>query len=1047
MGNITYRNVFISGKTIASRIQSDPPVADFTGTPVGGDFPLTVSFTDASTNSPTSWAWDFTNDGTTDSTSQNPTYTYSTAGTYTVKLTATNDSGSGSITKTNYITVTVPVPVADFNISSMSGTAPLTVNFTDASTNSPTSWAWDFTNDGTTDSTSQNPSYTYNTAGTYSVKLTATNEGGSGSTIKPNLITVTQPTYDSAYSVYFDGTGDGLTIPATAILDLTGDFTIEFYTYATAAGVNWVISNGSQSGSACWYFNMNTTTGVATYAMAITSWPGLTLTSPANTVRAHTWTHVAITRSGSSFKMFINGTSVASSTNAGSLINTGRALQIGYFVESTGTRYHTGYISNLRIVKGTAVYTANFTPSTTALTAITGTSLLTCQGASIVDNSGNNLAITVVGDAIRSNYSSLMPATDYWSAYLDGVGDYQTVPDSEAFNFGTGNFTVEAWVNPQGTGQRWIASQWGTSGASDTNSCWYIFINASNQFSGGVAYGNSTTQVALTDTNTVLNNTWYHLALVRNGNIVSLYVNGRSVASSTAIGTSTVNNSNLTILVGARQGLTSYYTGYVSNFRIVKGTAVYTSNFTTPAAPLTAIANTSLLTFQGMDLKDKSANNFTVTASGDAKTVPTSLISYNDGYYSNYFDGTGDYLTIPASSEFYLATGDFTIEAWIYKTVTGKYCIVSQTQNTGSPYAGWNVHIDASEKLNFEGSNGAVIKSTSVTVPQNTWVHIAIVKSSSTMTLYQDGVSVVSGTMPNTVNYLTNLSIGNFSSYVASVGWNGYISNLRIVKGTALYTANFTPSTTSLTAVAGTSLLTCQSYGYKDNSSNNFTITRNGDTAIKSVNPFNSDYKLTPQTWSTWFDGSGDYLTASSWSPVLSDFTVEAWINMSSTSTGGILCGSSNGDFISVGPTGISLGWYSSTNYPAYNTTLAKNTWHHIEVSRQSGVIYVFVNGQQVSLSSGSNTATALFRGALRVGTYYTATGSFFNGYISNLRIKNVASHTSNFTVPTSPLTVDANTKFLACQTAFHETLAVSNPTPITATGNVTPRPVSPFTV
>ncbi|MDD3652586.1 MAG: PKD domain-containing protein [Desulfotomaculaceae bacterium] len=87
-----------------------PPVAAFIGSPVTGDAPLTVSLTDESTNSPTSWAWDFDNDGTVDSTDQNPSYEYSSAGTYTVKLTVTNAAGSDEEVKTDYITVTGPAP-------------------------------------------------------------------------------------------------------------------------------------------------------------------------------------------------------------------------------------------------------------------------------------------------------------------------------------------------------------------------------------------------------------------------------------------------------------------------------------------------------------------------------------------------------------------------------------------------------------------------------------------------------------------------------------------------------------------------------------------------------------------------------------------------------------------------------------------------------------------------------------------------------------------------------------------------------------------------
>ena len=170
------------------------PVANFTATPTNGTAPLTVQFTDQSTGSPTSWAWDFNNDGIVDSTAQNPIYTYSTAGTYTVKLTVTNSAGSNSLTSTNCITVNVPAPVANFTAAPTSGTVPLQIQFTDQSTGNINSYAWDFNNDGTVDSTVQSPSYIYSAHGTYTVKLTVTGPGGSNSITRTNYITVNPDT-------------------------------------------------------------------------------------------------------------------------------------------------------------------------------------------------------------------------------------------------------------------------------------------------------------------------------------------------------------------------------------------------------------------------------------------------------------------------------------------------------------------------------------------------------------------------------------------------------------------------------------------------------------------------------------------------------------------------------------------------------------------------------------------------------------------------------------------------------------------------------------
>jgi PKD repeat protein len=167
-----------------------PPVAQFSGSPTSGTVPLTVNFTDMSTGSITSWSWTFGDGGT--STAQNPSHQYTSAGTYTVSLTVTGPGGSDGETKNNYITVNPCVaPTANFVGSPTSGDAPLTVNFTDQSSGSPSSWSWNFGDAGT--STAQNPSHVYTSAGTFTVTLTVTNPCGSDQEVKTNYITVTAP--------------------------------------------------------------------------------------------------------------------------------------------------------------------------------------------------------------------------------------------------------------------------------------------------------------------------------------------------------------------------------------------------------------------------------------------------------------------------------------------------------------------------------------------------------------------------------------------------------------------------------------------------------------------------------------------------------------------------------------------------------------------------------------------------------------------------------------------------------------------------------------
>lgn len=153
------------------------PYVNFTSNVTNGCVPLVVQFNDTSTESPYAWAWDFENDGIIDSTVKNPVHTYFTKGNYTVRLAVINNAGSNTTTKSNYIiagaNITIQKLAANFSSNVTSGNAPLNVSFTDTSTGVPVKWNWNF-GDGTVNSTVQNPSHTYETAGVYTVTLTVT---------------------------------------------------------------------------------------------------------------------------------------------------------------------------------------------------------------------------------------------------------------------------------------------------------------------------------------------------------------------------------------------------------------------------------------------------------------------------------------------------------------------------------------------------------------------------------------------------------------------------------------------------------------------------------------------------------------------------------------------------------------------------------------------------------------------------------------------------------------------------------------------------------
>ncbi|MCD6113298.1 MAG: C10 family peptidase [Bacteroidales bacterium] len=164
------------------------PVADFTANKTSVPTNGSINFIDQSTEYPTSWQWTFEGGTPSTSTDKNPmNISYNTPGYYTVTLTVTNPVGTDTETKTDFITV--GVPDIDFTADVTSIMVGEDVNFTDLSTGDPTAWEWSF-GDGSPVSNEQNPTHTYNTYGTFNVKLTATNQWGSNHKTKTNFITV-----------------------------------------------------------------------------------------------------------------------------------------------------------------------------------------------------------------------------------------------------------------------------------------------------------------------------------------------------------------------------------------------------------------------------------------------------------------------------------------------------------------------------------------------------------------------------------------------------------------------------------------------------------------------------------------------------------------------------------------------------------------------------------------------------------------------------------------------------------------------------------------
>jgi hypothetical protein len=203
-------------------------------------------------------------------------------------------------------------------------------------------------------------------------------------------------------SAYFDGSGDYISGPAISDYNVsTGNFTVECWVNMFAAGQNPILTMGTGGSAIHMYFQINPNRSIAWWTSNSSwGWSGQ-YTSSADVVPLNAWTHIAAVRNGSNFNIYVNGTSVFSTSSYLPGSGASGTLFIGtYFNNYNGDgSWFRGHISNLRIVRGTALYTTNnFTPPTEPLTAVTNTTLLMFQDENFLRNAAPSPAFTAFGD-------------------------------------------------------------------------------------------------------------------------------------------------------------------------------------------------------------------------------------------------------------------------------------------------------------------------------------------------------------------------------------------------------------------------------------------------------------------------------------------------------------------------------------------------------------------------------------------------------------------------------------------------------------------------
>ena len=609
--------------------------------------------------------------------------------------------------------------------------------------------------------------------------------------------------YGDRWSGYFPGGTAYLLANTGSALDVavSQDFTVEFWFNLNArTGVTPAFfSNYSAFGAgSISLFAGHNSSSQTKYILAFNgTFPRLV--SSSNIIYGQ-WHHMAITRESGVIKMWLNGVLENSVTDTAAINEPDDKLWLGVSGDATGTGGIVGYMSDFRWVTGTAIYTSAFTPPTEPLTAVAGTSLLTCQSNRFKDSSVNDLAIMNAGNVSVTKFSpydqsAYDASTLGGSAYFDGTGDYLNTASSNEFIASGNGFTVEAWVYYKSiTGYSFIVAS--STGANSYEPYW--FIGSTNTGRWRLSWGNA----ASIDTGVaIVLNTWNHVAISMGSNGTGVfYVNGVSIATTTG---KTLNGSATGVAISHGGGnIAGLYllTGYISNIRYVKNNSVYTSNFTPLTEPLAASANTSLLcNFTNAGIFDASTKNVLETV-GNTQ-VDTAVTKF--GTVSMYFDGTGDYLTTSATPTVLLpGTTDTTFECWVQTTSSGDMAIFSNF-SPSSPFNG--VEFGVNNGYQTFWSQGTFINRPTGTTGVSTlkdggWHHLVwvITNSGTSLSTYVDGVlNYAASITPSTTGKSTQ-SIGSDSNTTRGRYFNGYIEDLRITKGLARYTSNFTPPSAPL---------------------------------------------------------------------------------------------------------------------------------------------------------------------------------------------------------------------------------------------------------
>ena len=616
------------------------------------------------------------------------------------------------------------------------------------------------------------------------------------------------------YSAWFDGANSELQIGSSSDFAFgTGTFTIEGWIYpelastwqqivghdgypSAGAGVVWL----SDQNKIHWYQSGSTGGNMASAAINI-----------------HEWTHFAVVREGTGTnqtKLYVNG--VQANTMTSSTNYAADGIEIG----NNQTYDFYGYMRDIRIVKGSAVYTAAFTLPTEPLTAVTNTVLLAASGLPYhKDKSSSNHAITTAGTNGVATRAFGPYDQQAWAAnshggsiYLEGQNDYITF-DDVGLHGNDGAFTIEAWVYPTsintnenciyGQGDNVSVTNFFDFGYATDGRIELYLNNGGSRIIGGTA-------------GDVEALTWNHVAVVRRGtgsNETTLFVNGDSAATGTCgtLNTPTSTGGIIGSSPYSSGNATRSVEGYLADTRISLS-AVYTGAFTPPTQPLSQTGSKLLMN------NKSDAKIYSATANQIAFDTSLGIVTDNTtrkwtGSSSVEFDNSANGLPMILTGANFTndrkwwqtaLASDFTFEGWFYLNTSDQSNMYLQLGANGGNWTTSGQQFllySASGVFYAQWNSGGSPTSATWTEPDGgAWFHYAIVNDGGTIKQFHNGASVSTDTSYNIdADYVSGgtwtARLGGYTPSGATYAFDGYMQDVRFTKGYARYTSAFTAPT------------------------------------------------------------------------------------------------------------------------------------------------------------------------------------------------------------------------------------------------------------